>query len=45
MQVSAVFIQESIIMLIIFAYDCMPLVRLIVNGGERQAVIHLASIA
>ncbi len=23
-------------MLIIFARDCMPLVRLIVNGGERS---------
>jgi hypothetical protein len=35
MLVSAVFIQGSIIMLIIFGRDCMPLVRLIVNGDER----------
>ncbi|OKP52894.1 hypothetical protein A8A12_05865 [Serratia marcescens] len=35
MLVSAVFIQGSIIMLIIIACDCMPVVRLIVNSGER----------
>ncbi|ERH67446.1 hypothetical protein N040_07580 [Serratia marcescens EGD-HP20] len=45
MLVSAVFIQGSIIMLIIITCDCMPVARLIVNSGERAGVIHLASIA